>query len=81
MAAPSAPKSTPSRTNRAARRHPNPAPPAYVGIRAAAEYLDLSEKTIRRLIGRGELRAYRFGARVVKLKRADLDGVYTTPKS
>ena len=37
-----------------------------------------SEKTIRRKIVRGELTAYRFGSRVVKLKVADLDSVYTT---
>ena len=74
---PAAPKPAPSdRPNRASRRHPIPR--AYVGIREAAEYLDLSEKTIRRLIGRGELRLYRFGARVVKLKVADLDSVYDT---
>ena len=64
------------RPNRASRRRPIAR--AYVGIREAAEYLDLSEKTIRRKIVRGELTAYRFGSRVVKLKVADLDSVYTT---
>jgi excisionase family DNA binding protein len=76
MAAPST-AHPPARSgpNRAARRHPTPR--AYVGIREAAEYLDLSEKTIRRLIDTGRLTAYRFGNRVVKLKLADLDDVYT----
>lgn len=70
------PESTPSgHPNRAARRHPIPR--AYVGIAEGAAYLDLSEKTIRRLIDRGELTAYRFGNRVVKLKLADLDAIYT----
>jgi excisionase family DNA binding protein len=65
--------------NRRARRHPKRAivGRAYVGIPEAAEYLDLSEKTIRRLIESGRLTAYRFGSRVVKLKLADLDAVYT----
>jgi excisionase family DNA binding protein len=71
------PAESPSRPNRAARRHRRPTPRVYVGVREAAEYLDLSEKTIRRLIDSGELTAYRFGAKVVKLKLADLDGVYT----
>jgi excisionase family DNA binding protein len=76
-ASPAEPPSRPNRAaRRAARRHPIPR--AYVSIREAAEHLDLSEKTIRRLIDRGELRAYRFGSRVVKLKLADLDSVYTT---
>ena len=69
------PEPTPSGPNRAARRHPTPR--VYVGICDAAEYLNLSEKTIRRLIDSGQLTAYRFGNRVVRLKLTDLDAVFT----
>lgn len=71
--------STQTVPTRAARRHPERATVAraYVGIIQAAEYLDLSEKTIRRMIDRGELTAYRFGPRIVKLKLSELDSVYT----
>jgi excisionase family DNA binding protein len=61
--------------NRAARRHP--VPRAYVGIVEAADYLGLSEKTIRRLIDSGQLTAYKFGNRVLRLKLSDLDAVFT----
>jgi excisionase family DNA binding protein len=68
-----------STPNRAARRKA-PAratvPRAYVGPAEAAEYLDLSLKTIQRMINDGRLTAYRFN-RVVKLKLSDLDSVYT----
>ena len=68
--------------NRAARRHPKPrsaVPRAYVSVLEACEYLGLSEKTVRRLIDRGDLTAYVFGTRrkVVRLKIAELDSVYT----
>jgi excisionase family DNA binding protein len=55
---------------RALRRHPAR---AYLGIPDAATYLDVTAKTIRAMIARGELRAYRLGNRVVKIKIADLD--------
>ena len=53
-----------------------PVPPAYIGIPAAAKYLDLAEKTIRRMIERGDIQAYKYGNRVLKVKLADLDAVY-----
>lgn len=73
------PEPTPSGPNRAARRHPERTnvARAYAGIAEAAAYLDLSEKTIRRLINSGQLTAYRFGNRVVKLKLSDLDAIFT----
>ncbi len=71
-----------SPANRAARRGKRdrvrvPVPRAYVGIIEAADYLDVSVKTIRRMIARGELTTYKYGNRVVKLKLSDLDGIYT----
>ena len=74
------PEPTSSGTNRAARRHATPhtpVPRAYVGILEAADYLGLSEKTIRRLIDRGELTAYRFCPKIVRLKISELVAVYT----
>ena len=69
-------------TNRATRRHPKPnVTPAYVGIPYAAVYLDLSEKTLRRLVDDGQLRGYRFGRNVLRVKLADLDSVYTTDRT
>ena len=66
--------------NRAARRRATPhtpVPRAYVGILEAADYLGLSEKTIRRLIDSGRLPAYKYGPKVLRLKISDLDAVYT----
>ena len=75
---PAIPASSPSaQPNRAARRHPEKFQRAYVGIAEAATYLDVDPKTIRRLIASGELRAYRLGSKVLKVKLADLDGVLT----
>ena len=76
---PARPEPTSPRPNRAARRHParESIGRPYVGVAEAAAYLDLSEKTIRRLIDRGELTAYTFGNRCLRLKLADLDAVYT----
>jgi excisionase family DNA binding protein len=69
-------------TNRAARRNAaaNRASVGrkYVGIPEAAEYLDLCEKTVRRLVNSGQLNGYYFGRNVLKVKLADLDSVYTT---
>ena len=50
---------------------------AYVGIPEAATYLDSSEKTVRRLIAAKRLPAYRLGNRVLKVKIADLDSVFS----
>jgi excisionase family DNA binding protein len=47
----------------------------YVGITEAATYLDVTQKTIRKLIATGELPAYRLGTHVLKIKIADLDAV------
>lgn len=67
--------------NRATRRHPNKVKqqiqPGYVSIVDAAIYLDVAPKTVRRMINRGDLRAYRLGSRVLKLKVSDLDNVLT----
>jgi excisionase family DNA binding protein len=40
---------------------------------AAAEYLGVTERTIRNYVSRGQLRAYRVGGRLVRVDQADLD--------
>lgn len=48
--------------------------PAYVSLRQAADYLGYeSERTIRRMIAEGHLRAYRVGTKTVRIKVSDLD--------
>ncbi|MEO4038419.1 helix-turn-helix domain-containing protein [Micrococcaceae bacterium Sec6.3] len=48
------------------------APLDYMTQQDAAEALGISLSTIRRMIARGELRAYRFGPRVIRIDPADL---------
>jgi excisionase family DNA binding protein len=69
----------PAQPNRAARRHP-PKPPknrqrGYVGITEAATYLDVTPKTVRKLIAERELQAYRLGSKMLRIRLADLDAV------
>ena len=41
-------------------------------IADAAEYLGTSPSSIRRMIARGDLRAYRYGPRIIRIDPADL---------
>lgn len=50
---------------------PNPS----LTITEAALYRGISVSTIRRMISRGELRAYRIGPRIIRIDPADLDRV------
>ena len=45
--------------------------PQY-NLRQAADVLGVGESTIRRMIARGELRAYRYGPRIIRIDPADL---------
>lgn len=47
---------------------------AYLTVAETAEVLSLSAKTVRRMISRGELRAFRFG-RLIRIAASDLDRV------
>lgn len=47
----------------------------WLTIAEASEHLKCSHKTIRRMISRGELRAYRFG-RLIRIKAQDLDRAF-----
>ena len=49
----------------------------YVTQSAAAEYLNVTDRTIRNLIARGDLTGYRLGARAIRVDRAELDALLT----
>jgi excisionase family DNA binding protein len=66
---------TPAQPNRATRRHPLKAGCHYVGIAAAAIYLDVTPKTVRKLIATGVLPAYRLGDKMLRIKIVDLEAV------
>ncbi|WP_082683836.1 MULTISPECIES: helix-turn-helix domain-containing protein [unclassified Mycobacterium] len=44
-------------------------------LHQAAERVGLSEKTLRRYVSDGRLRAYRVGARAIRIDTADLDAL------
>ncbi len=46
--------------------------PARVSIQTAAAVMGLSEKTIRRWISDGKIKAYRLGSRVIRVDRDSL---------
>ncbi len=46
---------------------------AFFTVKEAARHLHLCEKQVRRLIARGDLQAYRFGA-ALRIKRKDVEG-------
>lgn len=45
----------------------------FVSIQAAADYLAVTDRTIRQMIADGRLRAYRNGTRVVRLDLNEID--------
>ena len=47
-------------------------PHALLTLAEAAKYLATSPQTIRRMIARGDLRAYRYGPRIIRIDPADL---------
>jgi excisionase family DNA binding protein len=50
------------------------ATPESLSITEVAHNLNCSDDTVRRMISRGELRAYRVGSsRLIRIKRADLE--------
>lgn len=49
------------------------ASPDSLTISAAADELGCSHDTVRRMIARGDLRAYRVGARLIRIRRMDLE--------
>lgn len=53
--------------NRRERRHPE-----LIGLPEAADYCDVSYRTIRRWISSGRLNAVRIGPRLLKVKRSEV---------
>ncbi|PVG84017.1 helix-turn-helix domain-containing protein [Nocardioides gansuensis] len=49
--------------------------PRWLSIERAAGLLDVSTKTIRRLIASGDLPAYRCGKRGIRIKTTDLESI------
>lgn len=47
-------------------------PSQLLSIEQIAEILGCSTKTIRRMVSRGELPAYRYGSRLIRIDPADL---------
>lgn len=54
--------------NRCERRHPN-----LIGLQEAANYCDVSYRTVRRWIADGRINAVRVGPRLLKVDIADLE--------
>lgn len=46
----------------------------YITISEAAEYLAVTDRTVRQMIADGRLRGYRSGTRLVRLRRDEVDG-------
>ncbi|MEA4945707.1 MAG: helix-turn-helix domain-containing protein [Propionicimonas sp.] len=50
-----------------------PVEDCWLNIPQAGEHIGTTEWTIRRMIARGELKATRFGPKLIRIKRSDLD--------
>ena len=48
----------------------------YASIRVAAQYREVSEKTLRRYISEGRLTGYRFGPRMIRVDLNELDALF-----
>jgi excisionase family DNA binding protein len=46
---------------------------AYISISDTANYLGVTTRTVRQMIADGRLTGYRLGARVVRLRRDEID--------
>ncbi len=63
-------------TNRRTRRGRSAAPARrFASISDAAEYANVSARTIRRYISSGRLKGYRVGPRLVKVELGDVDAL------
>ena len=51
-------------------------PMASYSLAEAAEILGVTDRTLRNYIARGKLPAYRIGARVVRVRRTDLESLF-----
>ena len=49
----------------------------YAKLKEAADYLDLTERTVRQMIADGRLTGYRLGDRVVRVDLNEVDAAMT----
>lgn len=49
----------------------------YITILQAAEYLGVTDRTVRQMIADGRLRGYRSGSRLVRLRVDEIDAAMT----
>ncbi len=61
---------TRSPANRRERRHPE-----LIGLTEAADYCNVSYRTVRRWIAEGRINAVRVGPKLLKVGLADLDAI------
>jgi excisionase family DNA binding protein len=61
----------------AAHRHLGDELPEYVTLAEAGRILSVSQQTVRRRIAEGQLTGFRSGARLVRVRRADVEGLLT----
>jgi excisionase family DNA binding protein len=64
-----------TRPNRYARRHPDAAPAArrWASIQDVADYLKVTDRTVRQMIADSRLRGYRSGKRLIRLDLNEVD--------
>jgi excisionase family DNA binding protein len=56
-------------------RERDPLTNRYITIKQAAQYLGLTDRTVRQMIADGRLAGYRSGARLVRLRVDEIDSV------
>lgn len=55
--------------------------PKWVSITEGAKYFSINPRTLRRLISKGDLPAYRVGARIIRINLNELDQAITRMQS
>lgn len=53
-----------------------PDSPGFVSIAYGAVFAGVSQKTLRRMISAGKLRAYRLGPRLIRVSISDLESMF-----
>ena len=49
----------------------------WISLSEAADYCGLNEKSIRRYISAGKLKAYRVGSKSIRLDKAEVDALFS----
>ena len=48
---------------------------AYIDLDEAALYLGCDKRTVRRMISRGDLPGFKYGSRMLRVRREDIDSL------